>query len=490
MRILRYIVVLLLSLSGLSLSAQELDSLTRQLLTSKLDEYFSAIESAGTDVQKEEADFLIGTATDSLLRQFIAVKVYKHYFDSPVMGSEAVAIHVFDKWFMQEGVRMYDDVDFLNARIFADFNRQSLIGMQAPELALKTMDDEPYHLYDDPALSYSVLYFYDTDCAKCKLEAMRLDRWFQETSYPVDFNAVYVGDNKDAWQEFTQANLKFTGLSVRHLWDPEIDSDFQRKYGVIQTPRMFLISPSGEIVGRGLDTGALVLMLQSLFGKKSIKYGDPEADILFEKLLGDAPTSEEILSVAEMLEEAATERGEIYLYKQLIGNYLYYIASRPGEEYKEGLREFLPKYILSRKDIWTASEDKYKIIGYAEILTDLLSKASPGKSIPDLKIAGEYVKGKRLKSKTKNLRKLSGKENIIIFHTEGCHVCHAEIKAARELAAANSDVRVFLINVDRVIESDPLLFADLIDLFDLSALPYIIQTDKNGCIVRCYMTLQ
>ena len=69
-------------------------------------------------------------------------------------------------------------------------------------------------------------------------------------------------------------------------------------------------------------------------------------------------------------------------------------------------------------------------------------------------------------------------------------MCHAEIKAARELAAANSDVRVFLINVDRVIESDPLLFADLIDLFDLSALPYIIQTDKNGCIVRCYMTLQ
>jgi hypothetical protein len=44
------------------------------------------------------------------------------------MGAEAVAIHVLDKWFIDGPVRMYDDVDLLHARIFADFNRQSLIG--------------------------------------------------------------------------------------------------------------------------------------------------------------------------------------------------------------------------------------------------------------------------------------------------------------------------------------------------------------------------
>lgn len=300
MRVIRCIAIALLSLMSMSLSAQQLDSLTRQTLSVKLDEYLSAIEAAGPQVQMEEADFLIETATDSLLRQFIAVKVYQHYFESPVMGAETVAIHILDKWFLQEGVRMYNEIDLLNARIYADFNRQSLIGMKAPELALKTMDEQPYNLYTEAPGRYSVLFFYDTDCAKCKLETMMLDRTLQGKSYPVDFNAVYVGDNKAEWQEYAQGNLMFDGLNVRHFWDPEIDSDFQRKYGVLQTPRMFLIAPDGEILGRGLDTQALAQILDSLFSEKDIVYGDPQAEALFENLLGPSPRREDIVLIAQM----------------------------------------------------------------------------------------------------------------------------------------------------------------------------------------------
>lgn len=490
MRIIRYIAIALLSLMSMSLSAQQLDSLTRQTLSVKLDEYLSAIEAAGPQVQMEEADFLIETATDSLLRQFIAVKVYQHYFESPVMGAETVAIHVLDKWFLQEGVRMYNEIDLLNARIYADFNRQSLIGMKAPELALKTMDEQPCNLYTEAPGRYSVLFFYDTDCAKCKLETMMLDRTLQGKSYPVDFNAVYVGDNKAEWQEYAQGNLMFDGLNVRHFWDPEIDSDFQRKYGVLQTPRMFLIAPDGEILGRGMDTQALAQILDSLFSEKDIVYGDPQAEALFENLLGPSPRREDIVLIAQMLESAAMERGDKILYKQLIGNYLYYLAPKTGEEYKEGMYEFISKFILSRTDIWTTEDDKLKVVGFAEIMNDLLSKATPGTVIPDIKVKGEYIKGTRSSDKKKNLRKLSGKENIIIFHTEGCNICAAEIKAARALAAENSKVRVFLVNVDKIVEENPTLSAVFFDSFDLSALPYILQTDKEGSILRRYISLQ
>ena len=82
-------------LSVMGLKAQGLDSLTRQTLSDKLDEYLVTIEGSGTDVQKEEADFLIESASDSLVRQFVAVKVYNHYFTSKVMGAEAVAIHIW-----------------------------------------------------------------------------------------------------------------------------------------------------------------------------------------------------------------------------------------------------------------------------------------------------------------------------------------------------------------------------------------------------------
>ena len=236
----RILLILLSCFVCLGMQAQQLDSLTKAGLSGKLDEYFDAIKTLGVDAQKEEVDFLIETATDSLVRQFVAVKVYDHYLNSPVMGAEAVAIHVLDKWFFDGSVKMYDDVDLLHARIFADFNRRSLIGEKAPELSLLTYNDEPVSLYSAPSEKYSVLYFYDAGCAKCKLENIRLTEAFKEKSYPIDFYAVYAGDNKEQWKEYQDSKFNFESVTVTHLWDPEIDSDFQRKYGVLQTPRMLL----------------------------------------------------------------------------------------------------------------------------------------------------------------------------------------------------------------------------------------------------------
>ena len=53
----------------------------------------------------------------------------------------------------------------MNARVYADFNRQSLLGCQAPELTLFSTDSVATQVRFE---RYSVLYFYDTDSSKCK----------------------------------------------------------------------------------------------------------------------------------------------------------------------------------------------------------------------------------------------------------------------------------------------------------------------------------
>ena len=75
----------------------------------------------------------------------------------------------------------------------------------------------------------------------------------------MDFVAVYAGDHMQEWDEYVSRHLAVSSeaVSAEHLWDPEVDSDYQRKYGVIQTPRLFLIAPDGTIIGRGLDAKAL-----------------------------------------------------------------------------------------------------------------------------------------------------------------------------------------------------------------------------------------
>lgn len=487
---------ILLAFVGLSFTSngQQLDSLKRASLDAKLEEYVAAIEPAGPDAQMEECDFLIESCSDSLVKQYVALRLYDHYLSSKVMGAESVAIHILDRWFFTGEVKMPNDVDLLNARVYADFNRSSLLGAQAPRLDVRNMAGEGVTLYDVPSKRYSVLYFYDTGCARCKIETIKLRSLLETEEYPIDLYAFYTGDNEDAWREYVGERfvLDAEGVNVVHLWDPEIDSDFQRKYGVLQTPKMFLIRPDGRIAGRELDADALGQILSSLFADVKLTYGGKEAMDLFARMFQGGPSSpEEVQGVSDMIAGATLEKGDTLMFRQLAGDLLYYLASETGRGAKEGLAYHIDKYILDDTgDVWMTTDDTLKVVGYAQIVDDLLSKAAPGTRIKRVKVPGVLLTKSGEKEKVKDLAKIGAKNNIVIFHTDGCNICKAEIAAARALVKADRRSRVFLVNIDQVLADNPSLAAKLFDSFDLSSLPYILFTDKKGIIQSRYETLQ
>ena len=483
-------------------SAQQLDSAKRVLLDGKLSEYVAAIERAGADVQKEECDFLIGSSTDSLVRQYVALRLYDHYMSSKVMGAEAVAIHIFDKWFLSGIVKMESDMDLMTARVYADFNRQSQIGMPAPELTMNTMEGEVVELFRQrhtvkDGQRHSVLFFYDTDCAKCKVESILLSHLLEDEDYPIDFYAIYTGDDFESWQKYVPERFDFhtSQMRVTHLWDPELDSDFQRKYGILQTPRMYLLGPDYVIKGRGLDTYALALMLNEIFAHPDLTYGNPQMEPFFDNLAvvkfaeaDGQPTEFGVKAAADYLAESQLHAGDTTMCRQLLGDFLYYLAPKTGQAMKEGTKYLIDEYILGRNDIWNSADDTLKVVGFAEILDDLLSKSVPGSRIADLKVPGEYLTKGKVQFKAKKLRKLKGELNIVIFHTNGCNICAAEIKAAR--ANVSDKKNVFLVNVDDIFASDPALASRIFDQFDLSTLPHILLTNKKGYILGRYISLQ
>ncbi len=244
-----------------SSSAQRPDSAALAALDAKLSEYLEVLTPQVERVKEGECDFLIESTEDSLLRQRIALKIYDYYITSHVMGDEAVAIHVFDKWFADGKVQMLSDIDLMNARIFADFNRSSLLGCTAPRLSLLNMGGG---IGQAPAEGrISVLFFYDTGCTKCKVETILMKQLLQSGKYSFDFFAIYTGASRPEWETFIEKNYSFEtpGVTVHHLWDPDLNSDYHRLYGVLQTPRIFMVAPDGEIIGRGLDTEATIKLL-------------------------------------------------------------------------------------------------------------------------------------------------------------------------------------------------------------------------------------
>ena len=94
--------------------------------------------------------------------------------------------------------------------------------------------------------------------------------------------------------------------------------------------------------------------------------------------------------------------------RQFLGDFLYYLAPKTGTGFREGTKYLIDNYILNRNDIWRSQDDSLKVIGFAQILDDLLSRSVPGSRIADLKVPGVLLRfGKKIKSGKFNLRKIS-----------------------------------------------------------------------------------
>ena len=469
------------------------DTAVLNALSAKLHEYFEAMKYEPVQVQMGECDFLIESTSDSLLKSHVARTIYDHYSSSPVMGAEAVAIHVYDQWYKPGLVKMSSEAELLGAKIFAEFNRMSQVGCSAPELQMEASDGSLVQLFDhdDAQNCFRVLYFYDTDCSNCKIQSILLSNLLATESFPVEFYAIYTGDNRESWMKYIteRFDMPHTSAKVVHMWDPEIDSDFQRKYGILQTPRMFLVAPDGVISGRGLDAYALAQMLHQIFDPVDLEYGSQESAALFDGILaGGIPTSADIAVLADHIASSTLPKGDTVMFRQMTGDLLYYLSTRSGEGIKKGLDYLIDTYITGNK-VWRSADDSLKIVGFADIMDDLLSKSRPGTRIADVKVPGLKITAKGEGDYKGSLRKLGGDRNLIIFYTEGCHICEAEKQAARELAASSEGVAVLMVNVDEITRINPDLASKLFDVFDLSSLPYILEYDRKGLILRRYISI-
>lgn len=232
------------------------DSLLLVKLDSMLEKYTASIERESVDVKKAESDFLISSVQDSVTTQHIALWLFDHYKESPLMGDEAVAIHIYDSWFKPGTIAMRSEFDRLDAELFTGFNRSTLLGMKAPEVVLRKPCGGKVTIPRDG--TYSILYFFDTGCAKCKLESQLMPTVLKQITFPTTLYAVYCGQDRKAWRQF-RCSFKVHNRNVKivHAWDPQLETDYLRLYGVISTPRLYFTDKDGEILGRRLELESL-----------------------------------------------------------------------------------------------------------------------------------------------------------------------------------------------------------------------------------------
>jgi len=231
-------------------------------LDSLMNRFFISMEVEDIDSKNSEADFLIGSCKDSLIRQHVALAVFDHYRDSRVMGEESVAIHVYDEWFLPGKISFQGELDKMDAEVFVRFNRNSQLGFDAPKVSLYKPDGKTVTIPEEGRSS--ILFFYDTHCSKCKIELQLLPAVLKDVDFDINLylvNSTADGSRKE-WKSLIR-KIKINNRHVRvvHLWDPKMESGYELEYGVIATPRVYMVEPQGMIIGRRLEMDNLPQML-------------------------------------------------------------------------------------------------------------------------------------------------------------------------------------------------------------------------------------
>lgn len=267
----RILLIITLLLPFRWLSAQEADSLDRYSgLDSLLTQFYTTLEREENEEKNKEFDGLIEVCKDSLTRQHVVLEIFDHYSHSRVMGEEAVAIHIYDKWIASGLVKTRSEFEDMEKQIFAEFNRNSLVGMTAPPITLYKPCGGTLTV-PEPGTP-AILFFYATDCMKCRLELAELPKVLNDIPFKVNFYAINTSSVKRDWRA-VRRNLKTTNklVKIKHVWDTEMDSNYQKLYGVTGTPKIFVVLEDGEIIGRRLELDNLqeiIYYIGIVYGKK------------------------------------------------------------------------------------------------------------------------------------------------------------------------------------------------------------------------------
>ena len=201
---------------------------------------------------------------------------------------------------------------------------------------------------------------------------------------------------------------------------------------------------------------------------------------------GDDLKPEDVLEVASYVAERTYGEGDTDSYRHMEGDLLYWLSSQTGETYKEGTRLFIDKYILNVPDIWNQEEDVSQVVSMALMMKELLERTPVGSAVPDRKVHGTLLRKPCLFRKgTKEGVFSLRKGDYLVFYTQGCGRCQETLAAARALA--DSRAKVLLVDMDALFTDYPDEARFLLDTFDLSGLPMVLQLGSGGVVLHKYL---
>lgn len=452
------------------------------------------------------ADAFISTGKTPEERARLAYYIYRYYRESKIMGYDEIAVYVADAYFIKGGYTLPDADAVMEMKLFAQTNRLSLIGMRAPGLTLEDPAGNKVELANGNQ-DYTVLYFYDDECASCIRTTPALMQYLIRNTEGLNFTVymIYTQDDRERWMNYVQKAVHPfkvpDNVNIVHLWDPEMTSDFVTKYGVISTPKMFLLNRQGIIVGRDLTPAALSQVVDV---QESIL---TPTEMIFERIFTPiANTADTTLVTKEIDTFFEDSKDNPEFFHELFYTLYQYLKTSASYTLQQGAAYLANKYIAGMPELWetvtftTTGETKGSVIRAdfsspedfidQTALAVLMFYRNPlDRPVADLEL-------RTPKNKKFRIYDVKSRYTVLYFYNTDCALCRGVTKDLAEMYAeyGRDEMEIVAIYTGRdnkwknyLKENDPGWInlwdrkraSGMFDKYDLIDVPAIYLLDEN-----------
>jgi thiol-disulfide isomerase/thioredoxin len=252
----------------------------------KIMTYIEKVAFQSPDSLISDVDMLIeGSRSDPQLFRYMLITLFNHFAKSQIMGMDAVYIHIADKYYIPEAE--WSDPEFISKlKERVEKSKPTLIGTKATDIQLvevhsdhfiQSLEDEdlkknPYvgkffQLYDIDA-SYTILYFWESDCGHCKKATPVLYEAYKRLKTKgievVAVNTLSGEEGKVKWIDYINENGFYDWVNC---WNP-YDFTYKNIYDVMTTPQLFVLNADKEIVAKRIAPEQAEKIIESMLANE------------------------------------------------------------------------------------------------------------------------------------------------------------------------------------------------------------------------------
>ena len=227
----------------------------------KLQMYFFRVLPPDKDVLCEQVDAVLAkTNNNREVYEFVVRDLYGLFRDTPFPELYQVAIYIGDNYVLKESEKWEDKEYVAKMSVAIRAAKLHPLGQPATDLHLQTSTGKNLSLHNLQS-PYTLLYFYDPDCASCNAMTPEVYRLYMEYRHKgLQVYAVYIEGNKEIWEKYINEH-KYQWIDV---WDEHNNQNLYEKYDLHAIPMMLLLDKNKVVLAKDFLPDMLEYLLKQL----------------------------------------------------------------------------------------------------------------------------------------------------------------------------------------------------------------------------------